>query len=91
MVCTLQAQVKLINITNLHVKSFKLKVFTGDNFIKYFKTIDASQVCTYLDFDGLRLKTPFMKRITSGWHPTEKPSKINPTEDRAPLAVLMAL
>ena len=41
--------------------------------------------------DGLKLKTPFIKRITIGCCPIDKPFSTNPNADKADLAVLRLL
>lgn len=87
-VWTLGACVRAISETSFSVKSFSDKLCSGCIDFKFPNTWATSQVSVYLGFGGLRLKTPFMNLITSGWFPALQPSTTIPREEKTPLAVL---
>ena len=85
------ACVRAISITSFKVSSFSVRLWTGARDFSCCRTGVTSQVSEYLGVDGRRLNTPRRSRLTRGWLPALQPSTTMPSDERAPLAVLMQL
>ena len=85
----LAACVRAISITSLRVRSLRESEHGGSMFRSCCRTSRTSQIPAYLGVDSLKLKTPLKNLLTRGWFPALHPSTTIPSEDRAPLAVLI--